>query len=366
MVLQKANDHAVTALLYSGVKEMDGVPEAIVSRARGAAIASDMQGERMLQVQREILDTLSEHRIPCAVLKGFSVAWCYPHPELRMPGDIDLLIGDKNLSAACHLLEGIGFALDHETEMHADLQRGDVVLELHRTTAFFPQTEKGAWTAGYMEQALDHVRQQKLGASVFPVLARPYQLISLLAHMSKHMGSTGIGLRQLCDWAVTVHRLREEIGQEDVEALQRCGLLKFASILTRACEKYLGLPKCSWCQEVPAELADAAMADILAAGNFHVQQGERTLSVTMMSNRMDAEPGSNNPVANYLRYVRFKLDGQYPWAKSPLWVPLFSVYFPAQWLVRVLRGQRKGANPIRSMKTAHTRERLLRDMELYR
>ena len=365
-VLRKANDHAVTALLYSGMKEMAGVPEAIVSRVRGAAIAADLQGEHMLAVQREILDTLGANRIPCAVLKGSSVAWCYPHPELRMPGDIDLLVGEANLEAACRLLQGIGFAADHETELHVDLQRADVVLEMHKTTSIFPRTEKGAWTADYMGQALAHVRRQTLRGCAFPMLAKPEQLVSLLAHMSRHLGSSGIGLRQLCDWAVTAHRLREEIGPEDIGLLERCGLLKFASIVTRMCEKYLGLPECAWVQDVPAELVDAAMADILAVGNFHAQQGERTLSVTMMSNRSEAQPGTNNPVVNYFRYVRFKLDAQYPWAKSPLWVAPFSVYFPLQWLVRVLKGQRKGANPLRSMKTAHAREKLLREMALFR
>ena len=108
------------------------------------------------------------------------------------------------------------------------------------------------------------------------------------------------------------------------------------------------------------------MADILAVGNFQAQWGERSLSVTMMGSRSDSQPEIHSSVTNYIRYVRFKLDVQYPWAKSPLWVPLFSVYFPVQWLIRVLRGERKGANPFKSMKIAQSREKLLRELKLYR
>ncbi|MGN0747552.1 MAG: nucleotidyltransferase family protein [Aristaeellaceae bacterium] len=365
-LLQKANDHAVTALLYAGVKRLDGVPEQIVSRVRGAAIASAMHAEHMLEAQGEIIDALAAQQIPCAVLKGASVTWCYPHPELRLPGDIDLLVGEDNLEAGCHALEKLGFIVDHETDMHADLQRADVLLELHRTTSMFPQTEKGAWTADYMEQALAHVREQTLSGYTFPMLSQSYQLISLLAHMARHMSSSGIGLRQLCDWAVTVHQLRGDIGQEDIALLDQCGLLRYASMVTRMGEKYLGLPACSWVGAVPDKLVDAAMADILAVGNFHAQQGERTLSVTMMGNRMDPQSDIHSPVVNYIRYVRWKTEKTYPWAKSPLWVPVFCVFYPAQWLIRVLCGKRKGANPLKSMKTAKAREKLLRDMELYR
>ena len=42
----------------------------------------------------------------------------------------------------------------------------------------------------------------------FPMLSGAYQIIALLAHMEQHLDSSGIGLRQVCDWAVTAHALR--------------------------------------------------------------------------------------------------------------------------------------------------------------
>ena len=125
-LIAEANDHAVTALLYSGLKRLNGVPKEILNRVRAAAISSAMRSQSMLVIQEEILDALAAQQIDCAVLKGMSVACHYPHPELRVPGDIDLLIGRTNLEAACKALEGSGFVVDQESDLHTEMRRKDV------------------------------------------------------------------------------------------------------------------------------------------------------------------------------------------------------------------------------------------------
>ena len=365
-MLDEANAHAITALLYSGIRKLRNVPEPIVNRIRGAAIHATIRSETVLNAQKKVMDLFEANGVPAAVLKGTSVACCYPHPELRVPGDVDILLGKNKVDAAGALLKNAGFEFDHDIEKHSCYHNEEISVELHRVVALFPELEKGQFAASFMEDALERRETKTLDGVSFPALSKRYQLVSLLAHMDEHMTSSGIGLRQLCDWAVTVHRLRGDIGKEETELLERCGLLRYASVATRISEKFLGLPACQWREDVPEELADAAMADILAVGNFQAQWGERSLSVTMMGSRSDSQPEIHSSVTNYIRYVRCKMDRQYSWAKSPLWTPVFSVYFPVQWLIRVLRGERKGANPIKSMKTAHSREKLLRELKLYR
>ena len=79
-VLDEGTRHAVTALLYPGMRQIAGVPEEVLGRARGAAIAAAEASEHMLNSQRAILTLLQERDIPCAVLKGTSIALHYPHP----------------------------------------------------------------------------------------------------------------------------------------------------------------------------------------------------------------------------------------------------------------------------------------------
>lgn len=122
-----------------------------------------------------------------------------------------------------------------------------------------------------MNGALSHTQDMEIQGIRFPILDSIYQMIGLLAHKEQHLATSGIGLRQICDWAVTMHALREQIGEKEIATLERCGLLHFAKVVTRLCEKYLGLPPCLWYQNAMDDQVDALMEDILSAGNFHEQ-----------------------------------------------------------------------------------------------
>lgn len=151
-VIAEANRHAVAAPLYPGVKHLAGVPDAVVARVRNAALLSAAKADDMLHNQSEVIDALKEKGIPCAVLKGFNVACCYEYPELCVPGDIDLLIGEENLEAAYAAMAQIGYNRDHETAMHIDFYGKGGSLELHRCASVFPKNEKRQYTHAYMAQ----------------------------------------------------------------------------------------------------------------------------------------------------------------------------------------------------------------------
>ena len=116
------------------------------------------------------------------------------------------------------------------------------------------------------------------------------------------MGSVGIGLRQIYDWTVTVHAHREEIGEAELALLDRCGLLCFAKVLTKMCEKHLILPPFSWTRDVSEEMVDSVLLDIFKTGNFHVHAGINRISAVMTD--PTGESGERSSVVrNYIRYV---------------------------------------------------------------
>lgn len=363
-IIVEADRHVVTAFLYPGVKRLAGVPEGIIHRARSAALLAAAKSDDMLQIQDEVIACLRGEDIPCAVLKGFSVACRYPYPELRVPGDIDLLVGEEKLAAVCAMLEPCGFKRDHETEIHISLEGKGIILELHRCVSVFPENVKGRYACAYMERALRYVERGVIREHAFPVLSLPYQLISLLSHMERHMGSVGIGLRQIYDWAVTVHVHRKEIGEAELALIDRCGLLCFAKVITKMCEKHLNLPPLSWTRDASEEMVDSVLLDIFKAGNFHVHEGTNLISAVMMD--PIGENGERSSVVrNYIRYVRRQVKQNRKWAKSAFWIPLFCLYLPIRWFYRVLRGKRKFASISSSIDMAKSREKMLRDLKLF-
>ena len=364
-VLAEAQCHKVTALMYPAIRSMDGVPEAIFNKVCGTALAVATASEAMLKEQRRILDLLETWQIPCAVLKGTSVAYLYPHPELRTIGDIDILVDEANPDEACKALQADGFAPSYTAEKHLCLQKGAVWVEMHRMVSVFPESEKGRFTKQTMTDALRHTQEAEIGGVRFPMLSGAYQIIALLAHMEQHLATSGIGLRQVCDWAVTVDALRDCFDGETLALLERCGLLQFAKIMTRLCEKYLGLPPCAWSAEAPDALVDAMLADILVGGNFQAQVAERPFTEVLMDAYDVAGKGKTCIMRNYVRFLQKHIRKKYPWAKSRLWIPAFGIFLPARWCVRVLLGKRKKVNLTHAVGTAREREKLLRGMKLY-
>ena len=320
----------------------------------------------MLNSQQAVLALLLERDIPCAVLKGTSVACHYPHPELRVPGDIDLLVDAEDFEEACDALIADGFVLSCDSEKHICFQKRDARVEMHRMVTVFPESEKGCFTSEYMREALQHTAMKQLGSADFPMLSGMYQLIALLAHMEQHLSTSGLGLRQLCDWAVTAHAQREEIGKMELALLDRCGLLHFAKIVTRLCEMHLGLPPFGWSADAPLALMDTVMRDILDGGNFQSQYQTRPFGAVLTDAYNIQDSAKSSILRNYTQYIRTRVWYEHPRAKSSLWIPFFSVFYPLRWTVWMLQGKRKKVNLSQAIRSAQIRESFLRELRLYR
>ena len=364
VVLAEAQRHKVTALMYPAIRSIDGMPEAVFNKVCGTAITVATASEAMLKEQRRILDLLEAHQIPCAVLKGTSVAYLYPHPELRTIGDIDILVDEENLDEACKALQADGFAPSYTAEKHLCLQREPCGWKCTGWSPCFRKARKDALQSKPWRMRCTIYRRQKSTAFVSRCRGA-YQIIALLAHMEQHLATSGIGLRQVCDWVVTVDALRDCFDGETLALLERCGLLQFAKIMTRLCEKYLGLPPCSWTADASDALVDAMLSDVLEGGNFQAQYAKRPLADVLTDAYDVAGKGKTSLFRNYIRYLKKYLRQNEPWAKSRLWLPVFGVFLPVRWGVRVLLGKRKQINLVHAVGTAREREKLLREMKLY-
>ena len=69
-VLTEGDKHAVTALLYPGLRLLNGVPEDTIAKARSAAITAAIASESMLKSQRDIFCTTSWGRISAYACTG--------------------------------------------------------------------------------------------------------------------------------------------------------------------------------------------------------------------------------------------------------------------------------------------------------
>ena len=363
-IYRLAKTHAVSPLIYSRVKQTKNAPESILKEERAKAVAVVLRNEKMMQEQTRILAMFSAAGIPCAILKGSSAAVCYPHPEMRKLGDIDILLDSRQIPAAEKLLEADGYVWKHEYDFHSVYSCRDVVVELHNEVSTFPDTQEGNYAKEYMSGALRHTHTERMQEWEFPALDSCYQLVALLAHMEHHMIATSIGLRQLCDWAVTVHHYREQITDEVLQMMERCGLLRFAKVLTQLCTMYLGLPEVGWCKGIDKAHVNMMYEEILFGGNIRTSSVEKALSSVFIDRSARSAP-------NFLKTYISKMNGQakreHPFLeKAPFLLPVFWVYYPVRWKIRVLFGKRKNVGVAATLQLANRRKRLYDWLNLFK
>jgi len=365
-VLLAANEHAITPLLYSGVNRLEGIPQSFFDSIERSAVRSTITSDRMAKIQNEIFWRLKEEQINAVVLKGTSVAACYRHPEVRITGDIDILIDPADMEKCGEILQQDGFVFEDSSELHAVYRKRQGVVEVHWKVSRFPSNDKGIFSETFMNDALKNAVLRRFGQYEFPVLDTPYQLVSLLSHMERHMTASGIGLRQLCDWAVTVHHVKVEESEAITSMLEKCGLLRFAQILTKVCEKYLGMPECEWLSPVPDELMEETISEILSVGNFQAQYENRPFASALIEPYDLEGDGKRRLFRTYFRRVQRKMRNEYAWAKSRVWIPFFGVFYFGRLCMAILKGNINGKGMLNTLRTSRAREKLLRKMCLYK
>ena len=92
----------------------------------------------------------------------------------------------------------------------------------------------------------------------------------LLDHMRHHVRN-GLGLRQVIDWMMFVHKeLDDEFWHKEFgRAAREKGMDTLATVTTKMCQIYLGLPdSITWCSDADGEVCNELLDMLFVYGNF--------------------------------------------------------------------------------------------------
>lgn len=367
-----ARKHVVLPLLLQGAVASPhswNPPDDVKKAWKGYVIRSILHNEASMHAQAEVISILEASNIHCAVLKGSSIAVRYPRPEMRMLGDIDLLVREEQREDALAVLTNNGY---HRHEMdhafHISLIKGGTYLELHYAVTQFPDTPVGHLIQKRLLTAIDRITTANIDQYTFPVLSEVDQAIALLLHMERHMVNIGIGLRQLCDWCMFIDTVSNEtLYKHILPAIEECRLMQFAKMLTRVCERYLGLSgeKHKWCLSIDGAIADELLIDILASGNIKCGEEEHTTSSRIVMGEKDYR---KKPLyVLVLRSLTSSAKQQYEICnKLPIIIPVFWLYIPIRYFIRALKGDRPKQSIIKIAKHTVRRKKLFQCLELFK
>lgn len=333
----------VLPFVYSGISSNEQFKERInpkiVSNIWGNSLYQVVYGEKLMVAQNELVRSLDAEGIPYSILKGTSVSYCYPDPQLRILGDIDFFVAADDLPRTRDVAHRLGYlAEDDGTHIHEVLYRGDVRIEPHFHVADVPNNAAGDYLREIFRDALKSRELAKQGDSTFFVLAPEYQALALLLHMENHITKQGLDLRRLCDWAVFIdQRTNDVLWNELIKPkLQKCGLEKFAQIITMTCVKYLGLnPIC--CTWISMSQVDEAMCDDILEIIVKSCSHDRSNMQMALSFSLDKENRANQGTmhSTIIANLGLTVKRDYPF------VIKYPVLYPVLWLISLVRNTLK-------------------------
>ena len=368
-VEQTANQQGVLWMLYLGAKACaDHIPAEKLRAWRANMIGTVMRNTAINEVQNQVVSFLKERGIRAAVLKGLSCSMYYPLPETRALGDIDLLIDKENLPLVDEFLKKNGFRPEEkEHPFHVCYYGKGVAVEVHYEITQFPDSKGGKAVQEITKKFLDEVKTAHVNGMSFPVLSDSHQALMLLTHMERHLVIGGIGLRQLCDWAMFVNGSASKHWREKtLSMLSDCGLLTFAKVVTKTCVNFLGLSseKAAWCMDVDDSLTELMIQDIFRSGSMGAAEEDNASSLFFDRTQL-GKAGQNRLNGLLLRLNQLSYK-HFPYTRKwKILLPIYWVYIPLRYLVRSMLGLRPKKSVARLLETSGRRQKLYKSLKLY-
>lgn len=211
-VMKLANMQAVNGLVWdvmvTNQKIKASIPEQAVAAMRDIPKNNLSMHTKLNNALILVVTVLREHGIEPVLLKGQGLARCYPVPELRQCGDIDLYVGLDDYEKAYDVLKPIVSDIDEkdriwEGDKHFHANIGSVLIEIHRFAYVVKDVTLDRVYQSYAEVGLkNNLVSLDFGGVSVNTPADNFNVYYVFKHLWHHCVTSGVGLRQLCDLAV--------------------------------------------------------------------------------------------------------------------------------------------------------------------
>lgn len=219
----------------------------ILSNLR-AYVMKNLQAHMLISRKlSETVGILRSEGVDPVLFKGHGLALNYPDPMSRQCGDIDLYVGKSVYEKAVEICRRRFGESEHDSESlkHYHFDNHGITIELHRIAETIPGPLKDrryqSWTVRNLEQS--ELRQVDVDGVNVKLPPYGFDAIYVMNHAWHHFVVGGIGLRQICDWTMYLHRFHDKLDSEKLEEdLKSFGLLKVWHMFAWVAINVFGLP----------------------------------------------------------------------------------------------------------------------------
>lgn len=364
-VLNEALAQTLPMLSFQAAKAYEAyIPKETFARWRNVFYQAYQTNAHVWQAQANLVEIMREGKFPYIVLKGEVSASYYPQPELRALGDVDFLIDTRYQSEIEEALTEKSYARDPAAHnCHICFDKPNEHLEMHYRVLGIPTGEKGERVRSFLQNAVAEGVEKQGGLTTFNAPSDERHGLIMLLHMQHHNLSEGLGLRHLCDWAAYVRRTDGSPFWEEklLPLLRAIGMIKYASVVTKMSELYLGVPCPVWAKNTDETLCAALLDDMFSGGNFGRKDGTRSGSSWMIAQDGDKQRGTVAALATTLHRIVLL---QYPIVKK-VWIlyPFIYVGKVIKNLFQMLTGKKPTLGKLAP--TAKRRRELYTKLEIF-
>lgn len=270
-VYSLAKQQGVSGLLFDKIKSLPkdvAPPKEVLLKWYSQAVFVERQITKMFLLAAEFAEKMYNRGIPIVVLKGLAFGVYYPNPMLRECGDLDCFMLGKGKEGD-FIIANIGGVVEDGGYKHSHMYFKGLTIENHYYLTNFDNTSNGIYTERYLQQQILENHTKILGTHLLNP-SPDFNAFFLIKHAQRHFILEGINIRHLLDWAFF---LRKEQGNvlwdQLVPEMKKCGILKFAQVLTEICVEKLGLEVAVEALRIPVDdslghqLAQQVLTDIM-------------------------------------------------------------------------------------------------------
>lgn len=184
----------------------------------------------------------AQHNIKMLLLKGYGCSLCYPKPEHRPTGDIDIFLFGRQEEADALVEHELGIRVHREYHKHSTFNYNGVEVENH---AKFIDDVSHKSNIRFEQTLMSMLSKEEcIESPINNVLLPPptFNALFLLRHTGEHFASNEITLRHVLDVGTFFRKNHSIIDWENMMAVyQRERMSDFFNGIATICVKYLGM-----------------------------------------------------------------------------------------------------------------------------
>ncbi|MBE5039332.1 nucleotidyltransferase domain-containing protein [Ructibacterium gallinarum] len=286
---------------------------------------------------QRLLQELENEKIDYIPFKGIVVKDFYAIPELRTFGDIDIIIHKEDRERCHALMLRLGYTAKVDFGEVYSYQKGCEHYEIHTSIMTINITQNGAQKE-YFEGLWNHAYQE---SGHRWKLTPEFHFIYLVAHIAKHIYSSGAGIRMYLDLAFLLKSESEAFNwQWIMKEFENLGLGRFFALTIFCVQKWFGVM-------VPFKLSEPEREVVADFFDFTMEAG-----VFGKEGKRQSEAVIRHARFREKRFVRFRAlcNVLFPPAEAIRdkydYIKKHPYLLPVAWVDRCLRNRQRIKNKI--------------------